>query len=97
MKNTNPRTISGLMTLLMLGNAVTMGTGPEELDVVETQMVTTTILAPAEAIIGAQSDGHRAACWGCIGVAIATVGTGFGGVVAIGCGYICGKLIKGGW
>ena len=97
MRNTNPRTMAGLLALLALGNAVTMGNGAEEIDNVETQMVTTTISAPAEAIIGAQSDGHRAACWGCIGVAIATAGTGFGGVLAVGCGFICGKLLLGGW
>lgn len=97
MKNKNSRTISGLLALLMLGNAVTLGYGTKELDVIETQMATTTIAAPAEAVIGAQSEGHRIACWGCIAVAIAAVGTGFGGVVAIGCGYICGKLLLGGW
>lgn len=97
MGNTNTRTIAGLLALLTLGNAATLGSDAGELDGLETQAVTTAISGPAEAIIGAQSDGHRAACWGCVAIAVVTSGTGFGGVLAIGCGFICGKLALGGW
>lgn len=97
MGNTNKRTVAGLLALLTLVSAATQGSDPGALDGLDVQPVTTAISGPAEAIIGAQSDGHRAACWGCVAIAVVTAGTGFGGVLAIGCGFICGKLALGRW